>query len=69
MLMKEYRERHEMIRDEIVAGLMKEGMTKMLLPYKLKTTAEIDHMIQGDTLLGPLSSAVILKLDGKNKMV
>ena len=27
MLMKETRERHEMIRDEIVAGLMKEGMT------------------------------------------
>ena len=27
MLMKKYRERHEMIRDEIVAGLMKEGMT------------------------------------------
>ena len=25
--MKETRERHEMIRDEIVAGLMKEGMT------------------------------------------
>ena len=25
--MKKYRERHEMIRDEIVAGLMKEGMT------------------------------------------
>ena len=27
MLMKETRERHEMIRDEIVADLMKEGMT------------------------------------------
>ena len=70
--MKETRERHEMIRDEIVAGLMKEGMTiKDFAKMLGKSQTAVGFCIRSITSTKSIRKEIIDILDsilGKNTL-